>query len=75
MRTLLDLFDAAAVTLDVEQTPRNGPVQEFVVALGLGMPERGIVRIERGEFDRLAPALVVVVRSAEQGAQVATASA
>ena len=70
LRTLFEHLDASVVTLDVEQTPRNGPVQEFVVALGTTMPERGTVRIERAEFDRVMPPMphAVAVRAAAPGA-------
>ncbi|GJG87954.1 hypothetical protein tb265_31350 [Gemmatimonadetes bacterium T265] len=77
LRALFDTFGADAVTLDVERTARNGPVQEFLAALGAPTPDRGVVRIERADFDRLAPALphAVVARAAERDVAAAPADA
>lgn len=77
LRALFDTFGADAVTFDVERTARNGPVQEFLAALGATVPDRGPVRVERVDFDRVAPALphAVAVRSAERGSPAAPAGA
>lgn len=57
LRALLDTSGADAVVLDLERTPRNGPVAEFLATLGTSMPGRGEARVTRADVDRLAPAL------------------
>ncbi|HEY0779699.1 MAG TPA: HAD-IIIC family phosphatase [Gemmatirosa sp.] len=57
LRALLDASGTDAVVLDLERTPRNGPVAEFLDTLGASMPARGDVRIPRADVDRLAPAV------------------
>ena len=66
LRALFDSVGADAVTLQIEATARNGPVREFLAAVGADMPARGEVRVDRVTFDRLAPPLshVVTVRVA-----------
>lgn len=57
LRGLFESFAVDAIVLDVARTARNGPTADLLTALGLAMPDQGSVRIERSDFDRLAPAV------------------
>lgn len=58
MRALFEGFGVDAVELDYVQTERNGPLREFLAALGASLPEeRALVRLERADFVAACPVL------------------
>jgi FkbH-like protein len=51
LRALFERFDAAAIVLDYRETPRNGPLRDFLRTLTAGEPAPGMA-VTRADFEQ-----------------------
>lgn len=56
LRQVFDHWGLSAVVLDFAETPKNGPIRDFLRSI-TGGPPAGPVRVERPTFDAACPAL------------------
>ena len=68
LRVLFERFDATDLVLDVQRTPRNGPLVELLERLAPVPPDAGAVRVTRDAFERAVPPLYGSAHVAAAGA-------